>query len=173
MAHEFLITRSTGRPFPSYRASARWVPGAGATDMAIFKAGARRVHVSRIFISAKQTANGVVDFRLMRKATATSGGGTVVTPAKGETLTADPTATLTIFTTPPTTLGTDDGAIRTTPSVISGGGAQAGIEKWTFIPETPEGLCLRSGESLGVRIDNLSDTGTAYLTVEWYEDPLN
>ena len=84
--------------------------------------------------------------------------------------TVDPTAALRAYTVAPTALGTVDGAIRTTPQLLSGGGPQTGIVPWTFmtfIPETPRGIVLNPGEILAVQALNADSAGTIHMTFEW------
>lgn len=168
---QFLISR-TGRPFPMYRASSSWIPGTAFSEIATFKGGTKRVHVTRIWISVSQSANGIVQFRAYRK-TGDNVGGTSsnVVPCKHETLDTAPTALLRAYTAHPDSVGAEDGVIRTTPLLISGGGAQVGPVEWSFIPETPEGIVLCPGEMLGFRAVNMDPTGTFYCTIEWCENP--
>lgn len=95
---QFLISR-TGRPFPMYRASSSWIPGTSFSEIATFRAGTKRVHVTRIWVSVSQSANGLVVFRIYRK-TADNVGGTSsnVVPCKHETLDTAPTAFLRAYT---------------------------------------------------------------------------
>lgn len=171
--HECLVHRrvSPGTPFPVFRASSSWILGASHTDIATFTAGSRIAHVSRIFLSMVQTENGIVSLRLLRRLSANLGGtSTTVSPAKGDMATVDPTAIMKAYTVAPTSLGTADGAIRTAPQLISGGGPQAGLVEWRFMPETPRGLVLNPGEILAVQADGADASGTIYMTVEWYEN---
>lgn len=171
--HSQLIHRNTspGTPFPIYRASSSWVIGANHTDIATFTAGSRIAYVSRIFLTMAQSANGIVGLKLLRRLTANAGGtSATVSPAKGDMLAPDPTAAMKAYTVAPTSLGTADGAIRTTPQLISGGGSATGIAEWRFLPETPRGLVLNPGEILSVQAINGDPTGTVYMTFEWYEN---
>lgn len=171
--HECLVHRrvSPGTSFPIFRASSSWVLGANHTDAATFTAGSRIAYVSRIFLTMAQSANGIVGLKLLRRLTANAGGtSAAVSPAKGDMLAPDPTATMKAYTVAPTSLGTADGAIRTTPQLISGGGSATGIAEWRFIPETPRGLVLSPGEILSVQAINGDPTGTIYMTFEWYEN---
>lgn len=118
-----------------------------------------------------QSANGIVGLKLLRRLSVNSGGtSTTVSPAKGDMATVDPTAAMQAYTVAPTSLGTADGAIRTTPQLISGGGAQTGIVEWRFTPETPRGIVLNPGEILAVQAVGADPTGTIYMTFEWYEN---
>lgn len=170
--HEQLIHRknSPSTPFPVYRASGSWVLGANHTDIATFTAGSRIAHVSRIYLSMVQSANGIVGLKLLRRTTAATGGTSAdVAPSKGDSRNQDPTSVLKAYTAAPT-VGTAGGAIRTTPQLISGGGSNVGIVEWAFIPETPRGLVLNPGEILAVQAVNGDPTGTIYMTFEWYEN---
>ena len=82
----------TGIPFPGYRASGSWVPGASNTEIATIVAGARRFHLSRVWVSASQQTNATLVFRLHRK-TADNQGGTSsdLTTCKHENLQPDAT----------------------------------------------------------------------------------
>lgn len=168
---QFLISR-TGRPFPVYRASSSWVPGENFSELAVLKAGSKRVHVTRIWVSVSQSANGLVVFRIYRK-TADNVGGTSsnVVPCKHEYSDASPTAIMRTYTAHPDSVGAEDGAIRTTPLLISGGGIQTGPVEWVFAPTSPEGIVLAPGEMLGLRAGNMDPTGTFYCTIEWCENP--
>lgn len=48
--HAEIRSKKTGIPFPCYRASTAWIPGPGATDVATFTAGNRRVHIAAVYI---------------------------------------------------------------------------------------------------------------------------
>ena len=167
-----LDSRRTGTPFPSFRASSSWIPGTSHTELATIVAGSRRAHISRIWISAAQAANSVVKFRVYRKAADNTGGtSSNIVPCKHENTSPDPTAVVRVYTAAPAAVGTEDGAIRTTPILISGGGVQTAPVEWNFVPSLPEGLILAPGEKLGIRAVDMDATGTFFLTVEWYENP--
>ena len=171
-SHTEIRSKKTGIPFPCYRGSTSWVPGSGATDVATFTAGNRRVHIAAVYIQASQTANALGNFRMFRRLSPNSGGTSTVlaTICKCDLNAPDPTAVFRTYTASPDTLGTADGVIRTSPVPVSTASGGFGPITWEFIPNLPNGIVLRPGDIVAFDIGDISGTATAYLTIVWAED---
>jgi len=151
-------------------ASAQWTAGTSPTDIAVFTAGGNGARVRMIFVGASQSggAGGTVRYRILKRATANTGGTLDSTTVSAARDGGNPgLSVLGIYTAAPTVSGTII-AFRNAPRDIAATGSN-----WAELnfDGSDEGnrIDLRAGEKLYVNATGLPNAATSYITFEWAE----
>ncbi len=145
------------------------------TDLfAIWGSSSKVIRITHINLSGHTTNGSQVDFQLIKRSTANTGG----TPSAQagcayDRLSPAPTATVNVYGSAPT-LGTAAGVIRDSQLTLPQPGANsASLLEWTFGTRNTEPLFLRgTGDGLALNFLGAALPGgfSVSVTVEWTEE---
>lgn len=154
-----------------YTASDNWALGANPTDIAMFIAGANPVLVHRVYVAGSQAGSAVAIFSASRRPLDNTGGARIEVPSAyhGEKNVA--LAKLYKYTAAPTSIGSpSEPRFRNTPFTFTAGQPSGVLIDWTYDePHEHFFIKLQPGERLGIAVQNIGNSATAYLSIRFSE----
>jgi hypothetical protein len=162
---------------PTYTATrADVTPAATPTDIILLMGSATKtIMVTKFEITPTATANGTLDFYIYKRTTANT-GGTFATDgiAKNDSLNADSTATIKLYSANPSSLGTGQLIRGRRMSLASKTPNGIPVQEWVeeFGNNNQQPMVLRGvGESLCINMNGQTMPSGAefYFTFEWVE----
>ena len=171
---------STNSPKPTFRYTAVDItPVATATDVLVLKGSATKtIRVTRAGILGTATAASIYDLYLTKRTAVNTGGtSTAPTPSKSDSLDANATATLALYTANPSALGTG-ATLEASKLYLPAGATPAGAgteRQFMFGNRNDKAPVLRGvAESIAFNFAGAAvPTGASlYLIIEWTEDTI-
>lgn len=152
-------------------------PVATATDVVVLSGSASKViRVTKVSIVGTATAASIYDHYVIKRTTANSGGtSTTKTAAQSDSSDSAQTATLSLYTANPSSLGTGV-SVEANKTYLAAGatpGAAALPYVYTFGTRNDKAIVLRgTAESLAINFGGQTVPAGAnlYLSIEWTED---